>query len=82
MSELVQGGGLKILCVQSLAGSNPASSIFANDLKISFSFFFLQTAFYYCYLLKSLFLEVISYAPKIIFIGSTGNKSSEYKDWD
>lgn len=26
--ELVQGGGLKILCVQSLVGSNPTSSIF------------------------------------------------------
>lgn len=28
MPELVQGGGLKILCVQSLVGSNPTSSSF------------------------------------------------------
>ena len=31
--ELVQGGGLKILCVQSLVGSNPTSSIFTFQKK-------------------------------------------------
>ena len=33
MPELVQGGGLKILCVQSLVGSNPTSSTFLAGRK-------------------------------------------------